>query len=261
MSEQELQDIITGDMEPKNEFERVCFDYVRAASEIQPRSRRDLERHEAAPRAPPQISRSSPAWSDSGKFYNSRARQSAHSRSEVRTPLGDTDMSISKVPRRARTQIGAAGKGGTRVGGLCPSADRLVRAMLDKVFGTGRFRTLVNDLFTDRARMEGSCASISAGRLGFSGRNTALLIEVAHLQGGTRRQRRAGRPGDARVSSAFVASETGKMARVGLLLKRANPQDRRGVLLSLAPGGRLKVDRITIGAAGDQRSVLRRARR
>jgi len=33
MSEQELQDIITGDMEPKNELERVCFDYVRAASE------------------------------------------------------------------------------------------------------------------------------------------------------------------------------------------------------------------------------------
>src|SRR6202521_2684069 len=33
VSEQELQDMITGDLEPKNEFERVCFDYVRAASE------------------------------------------------------------------------------------------------------------------------------------------------------------------------------------------------------------------------------------
>src|SRR5438128_5095923 len=33
VTEQELQDIITGDMEPKDEFERVCFDYVRAASE------------------------------------------------------------------------------------------------------------------------------------------------------------------------------------------------------------------------------------
>ncbi len=33
VSEQELQEMITGDLEPKNEFERVCFDYVRAASE------------------------------------------------------------------------------------------------------------------------------------------------------------------------------------------------------------------------------------
>src|SRR5262245_1073744 len=33
VSEQELQDIITGDNQPKNELERACFDYVRAASE------------------------------------------------------------------------------------------------------------------------------------------------------------------------------------------------------------------------------------
>ena len=33
LSEQELQGILTGDLEPKGEFERACFDYVRAASE------------------------------------------------------------------------------------------------------------------------------------------------------------------------------------------------------------------------------------
>jgi len=32
MDEAELQAIITGTYQPKNEFERVCFDYVRAAS-------------------------------------------------------------------------------------------------------------------------------------------------------------------------------------------------------------------------------------
>jgi alkylhydroperoxidase family enzyme len=32
MDEEELQAIITGSFQPKNEFERVCFDYVRAAS-------------------------------------------------------------------------------------------------------------------------------------------------------------------------------------------------------------------------------------
>jgi uncharacterized peroxidase-related enzyme len=33
MSENELQQMITGELEPANEFERACFDYVRAASE------------------------------------------------------------------------------------------------------------------------------------------------------------------------------------------------------------------------------------
>jgi alkylhydroperoxidase family enzyme len=33
LNEEELQDIITGAYEPKNEMERVCLDYVRSASE------------------------------------------------------------------------------------------------------------------------------------------------------------------------------------------------------------------------------------
>src|SRR6202451_4311851 len=33
LSEEELQDIITGAYQPKDEMERVCFDYVRSASE------------------------------------------------------------------------------------------------------------------------------------------------------------------------------------------------------------------------------------
>jgi uncharacterized peroxidase-related enzyme len=33
VSEEELQQMIAGDVAPKNEFERACFDYVRAASE------------------------------------------------------------------------------------------------------------------------------------------------------------------------------------------------------------------------------------
>ena len=38
LSEQELQDIISGAYQPKDEMERACFDYVRAASE-DPRQR------------------------------------------------------------------------------------------------------------------------------------------------------------------------------------------------------------------------------
>jgi alkylhydroperoxidase family enzyme len=33
VSEEELQDIVTGSYVPKSEMERACFDYVRAASE------------------------------------------------------------------------------------------------------------------------------------------------------------------------------------------------------------------------------------
>ena len=33
MSEGDLEGLVEGDLEPKNEFERVCFDFVRAASE------------------------------------------------------------------------------------------------------------------------------------------------------------------------------------------------------------------------------------
>jgi DNA-binding MarR family transcriptional regulator len=47
------------------------------------------------------------------------------------------------------------------------------------------------------------------------------------------------------VSSAFIASESGKLARRGLLLKRTSPQDRRGVLLSVSPAGRSKIDGIS----------------
>lgn len=36
MDEEELQAIITGSFEPKDEFERACYDYVRAASEDPP---------------------------------------------------------------------------------------------------------------------------------------------------------------------------------------------------------------------------------
>jgi DNA-binding MarR family transcriptional regulator len=81
-------------------------------------------------------------------------------------------------------------------------------------------------------------------RMGLSGPQYSVLVAVAHLQG--ERGVRVGTVAQAmHVSSAFIASETGKMARHGLLLKRPNPQDRRGVLLTLAPAGRLKIDRLS----------------
>jgi DNA-binding MarR family transcriptional regulator len=105
-----------------------------------------------------------------------------------------------------------------------------------------RFRILVNDLFTVASRMEIVRAHLGR-RMGISGPQYSVLVAVAHLHGG--RGASVGAVAQAmHVSSAFIASETGKMARRGLLLKRPNPDDRRGVLLSLAPAGRLKIDRV-----------------
>jgi DNA-binding MarR family transcriptional regulator len=149
-------------------------------------------------------------------------------------------MSTSK-PRRAKPA--AQPKEGNGSAGYVrpPTVSRA--ALLDKG-SDRRFRALVSDLFTIAARMEIVREHLGR-RLGISGPQYSLLIAVAHLQGsegvsvGTVAQA-------LHVSSAFVASETGKMAGLGLLLKRANPRDRRGVLLSVAPAGRLQVDRIAI---------------
>jgi MarR family transcriptional regulator, organic hydroperoxide resistance regulator len=46
------------------------------------------------------------------------------------------------------------------------------------------------------------------------------------------------------VSSAFVASETGKLAQRGFMSKQVSSRDRRVVLLSIAAAGRTAIDRI-----------------
>jgi DNA-binding MarR family transcriptional regulator len=115
-------------------------------------------------------------------------------------------------------------------------------ALLEK--GSDRpFRILVNDLFTIASRMEIVRAHLGR-RMGISGPQYSVLIAIAHLQGEA--GVRVGTLARAmHVSSAFIASETGKLARLGLLLKRPNPHDRRGVLVTLTPAGGLEIDRVS----------------
>ena len=146
------------------------------------------------------------------------------------------DMSISKLPR---TRARAKRENATAAYVLPPTVSS--GALLDKG-SDRRFRTLVNDLFTIASRMEIVRAHLGR-RMGLSGPQYSVLIAVAHLQG--ERGVRVGTVAQAmHVSSAFIAAETGKLSRLGLLLKRPNPQDGRGVLVSLAPAGRLKIDRV-----------------
>jgi DNA-binding MarR family transcriptional regulator len=105
-----------------------------------------------------------------------------------------------------------------------------------------RFRTLVHDLFTVSMRME-LVREHLGNRIGITGPQYTVLAAVAHLQGENGAS--VGAVAKAlHVSSAFVASETGKLAQRGLLHKRTNPHDRRGVLVSISPAGRVEIGRV-----------------
>jgi MarR family transcriptional regulator, organic hydroperoxide resistance regulator len=122
---------------------------------------------------------------------------------------------------------------------LPPTVSR--RALLESG-SDRRFRALVHDLLTISARMELVRGHLGA-RISVSGPQYSLLIAVAHLQGDIGASVTAV-ANALHVSSAFVASETGKLAQRGLVLKRTNPRDRRGVLISIAPAGRIEIGRI-----------------
>ena len=104
------------------------------------------------------------------------------------------------------------------------------------------FRVLVADLLTISSRMEMVRGHLGA-RMGVSGPQYSVLIAIAHLQG--EHGVSVGALAKAlHVSNAFIATETGKLAQRGLLHKRANPKDRRGILLRIAPAGRIEIGKI-----------------
>jgi len=144
-------------------------------------------------------------------------------------------MSISDAARRD----GRAKNKSAQSPALPPTTSR--RALL--AGGSDRrFRTLVHDLLTVSTRMELVRGHLGA-RMGVSGPQYSVLVAVAHLQG-ERGVSVSAVAHALHVSSAFVASETGRLARRGLIAKRVNPHDRRGVLLRIAPAGRLAIGRI-----------------
>ena len=104
-----------------------------------------------------------------------------------------------------------------------------------------RFRQLVYDLLTIATRMNFVREHLGR-RMGLSGPQYSVLMAIAQLQG------RVGVGVGAiakrlHVSSAFIASETGKLSQINLVTKRPNPRDRRGVLLSLTRSGQALIER------------------
>jgi hypothetical protein len=116
-----------------------------------------------------------------------------------------------------------------------------------------RFRMLVNDLFTVASRMEIVRAHLGR-RMRIGGPQYSVLVAVAHLAG--ERGASVGAVAQAmHVSSAFIASETGKCAaRAPAQTSESRRRSRR----ALKPcAGRPPQDRSRGGrAARDQQSVL-----
>jgi len=149
-------------------------------------------------------------------------------------------MSTSKSPRSSRRQSLRVRKRRDDPGevGLPATVSRspLLEKDSDK-----RFRQLVYDLLTIAARMNVVREHLACG-MGLSGPQYSVLMAIARFQGSD---------GVSvgvvactlHVSSAFIATETGKLAQAGLVSKRPNPKDRRGVLLTLTRAARLLIHR------------------
>jgi DNA-binding MarR family transcriptional regulator len=103
----------------------------------------------------------------------------------------------------------------------------------------GQFRQLLYDLSTLASHLE-SARAFLAGRIGLSSPQYNVTMIVARFQKreGVSVSEVAQR---LHVSTAFVTSEAGKLETAGLIVKRQNPRDGRGILLRLSSLGEKKV--------------------
>jgi len=108
-------------------------------------------------------------------------------------------------------------------------------ALLDKGGASdATFRKFVYDISTVGAHIE-SARQYLAGRLGVTSPQYNILMVIARSgEGGVRVSDVAER---LNVTGAFVTNEVKKLVKAQLLVKKSNPDDGRGVLLSLSPFG------------------------
>jgi DNA-binding MarR family transcriptional regulator len=104
------------------------------------------------------------------------------------------------------------------------------------------FRAFIYSLLTVSVRMDRLRARVGQ-LMGLTGLQYHILMVMAEFEDD--RPASVGAVAEAlHVTGAYVTMETRKLARLGLIEKRANPDDRRGVLLSLTPSGRAAVDAV-----------------
>ena len=98
-----------------------------------------------------------------------------------------------------------------------------------------RFRQMIYDLFTVSVRMD-AVRDALAKTVGVTSPQYSILMAIARLEGAE------GVPvslvaGQLHVTGPFVTVEAGKLVSRGLVEKRRNPKDGRGVLLRLSAQG------------------------
>ncbi len=99
----------------------------------------------------------------------------------------------------------------------------------------GAFRVFIQSLFSVAGRLE-LIRDRVGGMYGISGVQFGILMGVRQLQG-TNGVSLSGLAEHLQQRSTFVTSQTNKLRERRLLRKRMNPDDRRGVLLTLTPAG------------------------
>jgi DNA-binding MarR family transcriptional regulator len=97
------------------------------------------------------------------------------------------------------------------------------------------FRKVIYGLFVTAARLH-DIRDAFGRRIAMTGARYTVLIATAHLQGEAGIGVRA-LADYLHVASPHVTTEVGKLVAAGLLRKERNPDDGRGVLLSLTPAG------------------------
>tara|TARA_R110000868_G_scaffold109_14_gene1114 strand:- start:758 stop:1291 length:534 start_codon:yes stop_codon:yes gene_type:complete len=124
--------------------------------------------------------------------------------------------------------------------------------LLDRDGGDGTFRGVVYDLLAVGARMQAVRDHLAAA-MGVTGPQYAILMAIFHLQEepegpGVRAVAR-----QLHVSGPFVTAQANRLVEAGLVEKRPNPKDKRGVWLWLTAEGARRVSRVApdIQAAND----------
>ncbi|MCR0983777.1 MarR family winged helix-turn-helix transcriptional regulator [Roseomonas populi] len=88
-----------------------------------------------------------------------------------------------------------------------------------------------------------ACRDAFGRAMGLTGSQFAVLVGVGHCQGENGTSIRA-IADHVQMAATHVTTEVGRLLRRGLLLKRPNPEDRRGVLVSLSARGNRAVTEV-----------------
>jgi DNA-binding MarR family transcriptional regulator len=105
-----------------------------------------------------------------------------------------------------------------------------------------RLRALLHSLFVTAARFEDVRGAFGR-RIGASGPQYTILAAIAERQHGDGASIRA-LADHLHVAASHITTEVNKLVSLGLVEKRANPRDGRGVLLRLTRAGEAALDKL-----------------